>query len=89
MRSAEQRNKYMKERRARLRREGICVDCQKRSAYKDPATGQTHTCCEECLKSRRNRWKNSKLQYELPLQHAEPTQRLPLPQLPRTYGGLL
>jgi hypothetical protein len=83
-------NKYMKERRARLRSEGICVDCQKRDAYKDPKTGKQHTCCETCLKARRERVAANKRQYSLALEYVENVNRVDrvLMQLPQRHGGL-
>jgi hypothetical protein len=60
-------NKYMKERRARLRREGICVDCQKNEATPDPKTKKKHVCCEDCRKDRRERLAANKRQYSLAL----------------------
>lgn len=42
-------NGYMKERRARLKEKGICVDCQSSPAKKP------HVCCDFCLGQRRDR----------------------------------
>jgi hypothetical protein len=60
-------NKYMKERREKLRLEGTCVDCQKRPAKVDPKTNRRHVCCEWCLQQRRDRTNNSTRQYSLAL----------------------
>jgi hypothetical protein len=60
-------NSYMKERRARLRREGICVDCQKSEVKPDPKTNKKHVCCDDCRKARRDRLAASQRQYSLAL----------------------
>lgn len=60
-------NKYMKERRARLRREGICVDCQRSEVKADPVTKKKHTLCDDCRKARRDRLATNKRQYTLAL----------------------
>jgi hypothetical protein len=59
-------NKYVKERRARLRKEGICVDCQQNEVEPDPK-GKKHVCCAGCRKDRRERLANSKRQFSLAL----------------------
>jgi hypothetical protein len=50
-------NTYMKDRRARLRAQGVCVDCQKNKAHVDEK-GKCHVCCDVCLAARRARWRN-------------------------------
>jgi hypothetical protein len=68
------RNKYMKERRARLRAEGICVDCQKEEVKPDPAHPEKkHVTCETCRGDRRIRMANSKKQSSLPFSSTEAT----------------
>ena len=51
-------NTYMKDRRAKLRAEGTCVDCQKNKAHVNPKTKKVHVCCSGCLAARRDRWRN-------------------------------
>jgi hypothetical protein len=58
---------YQKERRARLRREGICVDCGKNEIKADPITKKTHVVCDDCRKARRDRLAANKRQYSLVL----------------------
>lgn len=66
-------NKYMKERRARLRKEGICVDCQQNEVKPDPAHPEKkHVTCDVCRKARRDRL-SSKGQLTLPLHSTEMT----------------
>jgi hypothetical protein len=60
-------NSYMKERRARLRREGICVDCGKNEVKPDPITNKKHVVCDDCRKARRDRLAANKRQYTLAL----------------------
>jgi hypothetical protein len=55
----ENQKRYMKDRRARLAKRGICVDCQNRRVK--PGLSQRkkpHVCCEVCLQARRDRWTN-------------------------------
>lgn len=67
-------NKYMKERRAKLSAEGICVDCQKNEVQPDPANPkQKHVCCADCRKARRDRVSASKRQASLPFYSTEAT----------------
>lgn len=69
MTSAE-RSTYMKNRRARLMREGLCVDCGKHSA-KDPAEpDKPHVVCVGCRKDRRDRLAANVRQYTLALGEA-------------------
>jgi len=51
--------RYMKLRRARLSKKGICVDCQI-DPVKPGVSRQNkpHRCCETCLQARRDRWHN-------------------------------
>lgn len=56
------RNKYMKERRARLAKEGTCVDCQKNEVKPDPVTKKVHVVCDDCRKARRDRLAANKRQ---------------------------
>jgi hypothetical protein len=63
-------NKYMKERRARLRREGICVDCQQQEVKPDPKTKKKHVCCDDCREVRRKRLAANKRQAALPFVEA-------------------
>lgn len=51
-------NTYMKDRRAKLRADGICVDCQKNKAHVDPETKKRSVLCEDCKRARRDRWRN-------------------------------
>lgn len=67
MRDRTKLNKYMKERRAKLRQEGICVDCQKNEVKTDPVTGKKHVCCDDCRKARRERLAANRRQYSLAL----------------------
>lgn len=48
--SVEKSSNYMRKRRNRLRRKGLCVDCGKMEQ------GLGHTLCENCLEARRIRW---------------------------------
>jgi hypothetical protein len=66
-------NTYMKERRARLRLEGICVDCQKNEVKPDPETKKKHVCCADCRKARRERIAANKRQGALPFRPTEAT----------------
>lgn len=67
-------NKYMKERRARLRKEGICVDCQKNEVKADPAEPlKKHVTCADCRKARRERLDANKRQAALPFFSTEAT----------------
>jgi len=60
-------NKYMQERRARLRREGICVDCQKNEVKPDPEHPEKkHVTCADCRKARRDRLTANARQGALP-----------------------
>jgi hypothetical protein len=63
------RKKYMASRRAKLRVEGICVDCQKEKAHINAKTGQRHVLCVACLAARRSRIElSAKRQYTLPME---------------------
>lgn len=73
MTTREHLNKYMKERRARLRREGICVDCQDKEVKPDPKTKKRHVCCADCRKARRDRLAANKRQAVLPFFSGEAT----------------
>jgi hypothetical protein len=65
-------NKYMKERRARLRREGICVDCQKNEVKPDPEHPLVkHVTCADCRKARRDRLAANRRQGALPFKLSE------------------
>jgi hypothetical protein len=44
---------YFKQRRAYMKRIGMCVDCQQRAA------SRPHVCCEACLEARRRRSKDA------------------------------
>jgi len=67
-------NKYMKERRARLRAEGICVDCQKNEVKPDPEHPERkHVTCGTCREARRKRLANSTRQAALPFVTTEAT----------------
>jgi hypothetical protein len=71
-RAKENYNKYMKKRRRKLREKGMCVDCGQQPAKVDPPSGnrqktRRHTCCEPCLKARRDRLATNKRQYSLAL----------------------
>lgn len=61
------RNKYMKERRAKLRAEGLCVDCQKRKVHANKKTKKQHVLCKICLAVRTTRLEASKARVQFPL----------------------
>lgn len=63
MRTKADRNKYQKKRRAALRAQGICVDCQQSPAVKP------HVLCNHCRYARGYRIRSSK-QLPLPLETA-------------------
>jgi hypothetical protein len=53
----EKQRRYMRDRRARLRDRGTCVDCQQRPAKPGKnRSGKPYTCCETCLQARRDRY---------------------------------
>lgn len=56
--SATNPRQYMKDRRAELRRRGICVDCQRSKVHVNEKTKQPHSLCKDCLQARRDRWRN-------------------------------
>lgn len=59
----EERNKYMKDRRARLAKEGTCVDCQQNEVKPpDPVTKKRHVLCDACCKARTERLAANKRQ---------------------------
>jgi hypothetical protein len=68
------RKNYMKERRARLRAEGICVDCQDEEVKPDPEHPEKkHVVCDTCREARRKRLAKSKRQATLPFVTTEAT----------------
>jgi hypothetical protein len=52
-------NKNQKARRAALKEQGICVDCQDQPVKPAERGKPPHVCCAFCLEARRNRWKTS------------------------------
>lgn len=66
MKTREQCNGYMKQRRELLKAKGICVDCQSAPIKKAERGKKPHVCCEDCLKARRERLKASRMMLSLP-----------------------
>lgn len=70
MAAREAMNKYMAKRRARLKEEGICVDCQTAKVSPPPAGQRPHVCCNACLEARRSRWRANHMLIPLPFDGA-------------------
>lgn len=64
---SEEKKRYMRLRRAGLKRRGICVDCQREPVKPgERRPGKKHILCESCLQQRRDREKSGRRRASIP-----------------------